>query len=106
MLIISVCHYLQYNQVGGCCVQVLGHETLLKQIFGVSHGGEQIVPQGVLCLPGTVDDGLQEEGELCDELGHGGQQRVGNGLPGCRLFFQHNMHHQLHDVREVGEGGT
>lgn len=99
-------HYLQYNQIGGCCVQVLSHETLLKQIFGVSHSGEKVVPQGVLSLSGTVDDGLQEEWKFSDELGHGGKQRVGNGLPRCCLFFKYDMHHQLHDMGEVGEGGT
>lgn len=98
--------YLQYNEIGGSCVQVLSNKTLLKQILGVSHSSEQVIPQGVLCLPGTVYNGLKEERELCDELSHSGQQWVGDGLPWCRLFFQNNMHHQLHHVGEVREGGA
>lgn len=93
--------YLKDDEIGGGRVQVLHHQTLFKQIFGVPNSGEQIVPQGVLRLAGAVDDGLQEERELCHKLGHGGQQRVGDGLPGRGFFLQNHVDHELQDVREV-----
>lgn len=99
-------HHLEYDQIGGCCVQVLSHETFLKKVFGVSHSSKQVVPQGIFSLSGTVNNGLQKQGELGDEFGHSGQQRIRDGLPRCGLFLKYDVHHQLHDMREIGEGGT
>lgn len=102
-LVLSQCllFYLKDDEIGGGRVEVLHHQTLFKQIFRVPHSGEQIVPQGVLRLPSAVDDGLQEERELRHKLGHGGQQRVWDGLSRRGLLLQNHVHHELQDVREV-----
>lgn len=53
-----------------------------------------------------MHDGLEEQGELRDKLGYGGQQWVRDGLSGSGLLLQHDVHHELEDVWEVGEAGT
>ena len=42
--------------------------TYFKQVLWISHGSEEILPEGNLGLPGTVTHRLQELWKLLDEV--------------------------------------